>query len=351
VEPPKELSSATIPSTSNPSPDDPHWLHRRGLNKSFLEAIQSILDKDPCASLNDLGEQYQAHFKTIETNYPKSIKESKSSTPSTLTGHNGNGASIVSPSPFNFSVPKPMKDAPGSLPKVTSDLTKSTPVFQGFNSASSDSTSFGNNTGFKFDTTSKDSSTVNPNTKLSSPFSFSFNPPAATGGITGKPTATFTLPTAQSAEKESEVQDPVGADENDPQDIVADEPTQNALLGPGMGLEGEEIALEVRGRLYELIEGSWQTLGVAPFTIRKNEASQRSRLVMQIGSSGKPCINSFITSVVARYAPDQPKKVTLAIVCGGSDSDAPEKRQYSLALKLADDAKRIVDLIQELKGT
>lgn len=130
-------------------------------------------------------------------------------------------------------------------------------------------------------------------TSSATPFSSLFSTQSGTpGGIaTNQPPANPATTSSVPASNED-----TGAEDTDGQDCSND--PQVNLVG-NAGEENEDVAFETRARALKYQQPSgWQTQGVGPLRVLKNQQAGRARLVLRADPSGKVVLNTAIQKAI-----------------------------------------------------
>ncbi|KAF9390702.1 hypothetical protein BGX21_011420 [Mortierella sp. AD011] len=129
---------------------------------------------------------------------------------------------------------------------------------------------------------------------VATPKPFSFNPPPTSSGGPPKPFA-FQIPppVATSSDTTTGQED----SEKMPDD------TKSQLVDNREGEEDEKTVLEIRAKLFSIINNEYKDLGVGQFRVNENSETKKRRMIMRTSGTGLITLNSeyFISLVQSTY--------------------------------------------------
>jgi hypothetical protein len=293
-------------------------LHMRGLNVSFQQHIQKLLDKNPSCDLGAAFETYTKHKKTIQNKDSADAPSNRIQEP-----QNVNPIAPIDP-------PKPLSP---TFTAISSTPTTVPPVFPTFGSTS---------------TQPQLPSFEAPKAQISSPFAFastsqSTTTPGFGGWSFGQNTTGFSF----SAPTKPETT-PASTSNQDQEDESGEDteqvPEQKIVVDPyiqGPGEENEKTVFAQRCKLYSMHSETkkWIDLGICSLRINQHKETNKKRLLIKSqDATSKVLCNFFIFS---EFHPELVEKTNSVMFLGMNPDNKPTK--YLLRVKTTDQAKELND--------
>ncbi|KAF9427647.1 hypothetical protein BGZ94_004481 [Podila epigama] len=359
------------------------------LNEVFIKKITEAYDKESAINLSQIFQQYIDNRMAIKSvlsessendlPFPSSPKLSSSTTKE-------EAAKPASTGMFNFGVPFPApatSSAPATSTSNTGTFGKpATGGFGGFGGfGSSSSGSFGSgvtstketsgapkpavsawNFGVTATEATSSSTTSSAATSTSSPFSFTPTPFKLPSTSSATPTSapfsfapakpfSFSVPSSSPAVAPTTSSVPAFAGfkipaapaetskEDDNESDKMPDDTKSELQETREGEEDEKTVIDLRSKLYSIVNNEHKDLGVGQFRVNENTTTGKRRMIMRTAGTGMITLNSW---VIQGLPPKRDKKTVTVFAF---EEGKPKK--FLVRVKEESDA---INLVQELEA-